>query len=53
MALVLFIMLKSVNKLMKIGKKEEKTAAEEVPAKSAEVLLLEEIRDSLKDKKTK
>jgi large conductance mechanosensitive channel len=55
MALILFIILKSVNKLMSIGKKkeEEKTAAEEVPAKSAEVLLLEEIRDALKDKKTK
>ena len=53
MALVLFIMLKSVNKLMKLGKKEEKSAAEEVPAKSAEVLLLEEIRDELKNKKAK
>ena len=50
MAFVLFIMLKSVNKLMKLGKKEEKTAAEEVPAKSPEVLLLEEIRDELKKK---
>jgi large-conductance mechanosensitive channel len=46
-------MLKSVNKLMKLGKKEEKSAAEEVPAKSAEVLLLEEIRDELKNKKAK
>ena len=51
MALVLFIMLKSVNKLMEITKKEE--TKEEAPAKSAEVQLLEEIRDSLKDKKAK
>ena len=48
MALVLFIMLKSVNKLMNMRKKEEKK--EEAPAKSAEVLLLEEIRDELKKK---
>ena len=54
MAFILFLMLKSVNKIMSIGKKEEeKTAAEEVPAKSPEVLLLEEIRDALKDKKSK
>ena len=52
MALVLFIMLKSVNKLMKLGKKGEQKA-EEAPAKSAEVLLLEEIRDELKNKKSK
>ena len=54
MAFILFLMLKSVNKIMSLGKKEEeKTAAEEVPAKSAEVLLLEEIRDTLKEKKAK
>ena len=54
MAFILFLMLKSVNKIMSLGKKqEEKTAAEEVPAKSAEVLLLEEIRDALKEKKAK
>lgn len=51
MALVLFFLLKAVNKIMTVGKKkEEETVAEIV--KSDEVLLLEEIRDLLK-KKTK
>lgn len=49
MAFVLFIMLKAVNKLMSIGKKEE--VKEEAPKKSEEVLLLEEIRDLLKKNK--
>jgi len=50
MALVLFIMLKSVNKLMTVGKKkkEEEEKKEEPPKKSNEELLLEEIRDLLK-----
>ncbi len=49
MAFVLFIMLKTVNRIiMKIGKpKEEK---KEQPVKSDEVKLLEEIRDLLKKK---
>ena len=47
-AFVLFLMLKFVNKIMSVGKKKE---AEEAPAKSDEVKLLEEIRDSLKSKK--
>ena len=46
MALVLFVLLKFVNKLMTIGKKEEKK--DDAPIKSDEVLLLEEIRDQLK-----
>lgn len=49
MALVLFIMLKVVNKLMDMGKKKEE-AKEEVK-KADEVLLLEEIRDLLKKQK--
>lgn len=49
MALVLFALLKFVNKIMTIGKKEEKK--EEAPIKSDEVLLLEEIRDQLKKMK--
>ena len=49
MALVLFILLKSVNKVMAAGKKKEEK--EEVIPKSDEVLLLEEIRDLLKKKK--
>lgn len=46
MALVLFFILKGINKLMAVGKKKEETVAEIV--KSDEVLLLEEIRDLLK-----
>ena len=50
MAFVLFIMLKIVNKAANIGKKkkEEEPAA---PVKSDETLLLEEIRDLLKENK--
>ena len=47
MALVLFIMLKAVNKVMELGKKEK----EEEEKKSDEVVLLEEIRDLLKKNK--
>ena len=49
MALVLFIMLKAVNKLMDIGKKKEEAKEEET--KKEEVVLLEEIRDLLKKQK--
>ena len=48
MAFVLFLILKAVNKLMNLRKKEEK---KEAPKKSDEVLLLEEIRDLLKKQK--
>ena len=48
MAFVLFLLLKGVNKLMNIGKKAKEEAA---PAKSDEVVLLEEIRDLLKKSK--
>ena len=50
MALVLFILLKAVNKLMDARKKKEE---EETPAvvKSDETILLEEIRDLLKETK--
>ncbi len=51
MAFVLFALLKFVNKVMTIGKKEEEKKEEE-PKKSEETLLLEEIRDLLK-KQTK
>ena len=48
MAFVLFMLLKVVNKISSIGKKPK----EEAPAKkSEEVLLLEEIRDLLKNNK--
>lgn len=49
MALVLFVLLKVVNKLMTVGKKEK--AKEEPIIKSDEVQLLEEIRDLLKKQK--
>ena len=45
MALVLFLILKSFNKLAAIGKKEKE---EEVALKTDEAILLEEIRDLLK-----
>ena len=49
MAVILFFILKTVNKVMSLGKKkEEEEAAEE---KAAEVALLEEIRDLLKENK--
>ena len=48
MAFVLFMLLKSFNKIATIGQKEK--AAEEETKKSDEVLLLEEIRDELKKK---
>lgn len=52
MALVLFFLLKAVNKLMTVGKKkEEETVAEIV--KTDEVILLEEIRDLLKKQSRK
>ena len=48
MAFVLFVMLKTVNKIMTGNKKEEKV--EEI-VKTDETILLEEIRDLLKKKK--
>lgn len=49
MAAILFCLLKGINKLMTLGrKKEEETAVEE---KAADVALLEEIRDLLKEGK--
>ncbi len=48
MALVLFIMLKAVNKVMELGKKEKE---EEEAETAEEVKLLEEIRDLLKKQK--
>ncbi len=47
LAFVLFLLLKFINKLMAIGKKKEEAA----PAKTDEVVLLEEIRDLLKKHK--
>ena len=53
LALVVFFLVKSLNKLSELGKKkEEEQAAEEPapPAPSAEEVLLTEIRDLLKNK---
>ena len=50
MAFVLFIMLKVVNKIMSIGKKKKEEEVKPVEP-SAEVKLLTEIRDLLKEKK--
>jgi large conductance mechanosensitive channel len=47
MALVLFVMLKAVNKVMSFGKKEK----EEEATKSDELVVMEEIRDLLKKQK--
>ena len=48
-ALVLFMVVKAINKLRTIGKKPEQPAEEEEPAPTSEELLTE-IRDLLKDK---
>ena len=48
-ALVLFMVVKAINKLRSIGKKPEAPAEEEAPAPTSEELLTE-IRDLLKDK---
>ena len=51
LALVVFFLVKGLNKLSEIGKKkEEEAAAAEPPAPSAEEVLLTEIRDLLKNK---
>ena len=51
-AICIFIIVKLVNKLNTLHKKQEEEAKEEAP-KSDEVLLLEEIRDLLKKEKSK
>jgi len=48
-ALAVFLLVKLINKLMSFKKKKEEK--EETPAKSDEVVLLEEIRDLLKKHK--
>ena len=48
-ALVLFMVVKAINKLRTIGKKPEEPTEEEEPAPTSEELLTE-IRDLLKDK---
>ena len=48
LAFVLFLILKAVNKMMSIGKKEEEPAPEPDPEPSDEVKLLTTIADELK-----
>ena len=53
LALVVFFIVKGLNKLADLGKKKEEPVAEEAPAEpvpTKEELLLAEIRDILKDK---
>ena len=50
MAFVIFIIMKSLNKLAAAGKKQEEEAVSE-PVKDPQLKLLEEIRDLLKDQK--
>lgn len=48
-AFCLFLVVKFINKLSEIGKKKEEEVVEEAPAEPSEdILLLREIRDSLK-----
>ncbi len=53
MAFVIFLIVKFMNWLQNIGKKEEINEETKEVKKSNEELLLEEIRDLLKDKKNK
>lgn len=53
MAFVLFLLLKSFNKLAAIGKKEAKEEEAPAPVKTDEAILLEEIRDLLKKESKK
>ena len=49
-AFCIFIMIKVINKMMSVGKKEEEKSAPE--KKPEDIQLLEEIRDLLKEQKT-
>jgi len=48
LAIVIFMMVKGMNKLRELGKQEEEAAPEEPPKPSNEEILLTEIRDLLK-----
>ncbi len=52
MALILFLMVRAMNKLMAIGKKKEEEKPAPPPAPSKEEVLLTEIRDLLKAQNT-
>ena len=50
LAFVVFMLVKGLNKLAELGKKEEEAAPPEPPKPSNEEILLTEIRDLLKEK---
>lgn len=50
-ALILFCLLKAINKAMAVGKKKKEEEAPKAPEPSKEEVLLTEIRDLLKQKK--
>ena len=50
MAFVIFMIMKVLNKLMSLGKKEEEAKEEEPPKPAEDIVLLTEIRDLLKAK---
>ena len=50
LALVVFMLVKGLNKLSELGKKKEEAAPPAPPAPTAEEVLLTEIRDLLKEK---
>ena len=50
LALIVFFLVKGLNKLAELGKKKEEEAPAAPPAPSAEEVLLTEIRDLLKEK---
>ena len=52
MAFVIFLLVKAMNFIESIGKKKEEEVKKE-PIKTDETKLLEEIRDLLKENKTK
>lgn len=49
-AFCIFVLVKTINTLTSKAKKKEEKKEEEIPAKSDEVILLEQIRDLLKKK---
>ena len=51
LALVVFFLVKSLNKLTELGRKKEEAAPAEPPKPSNEEVLLTEIRDLLKEQK--
>ena len=51
LALVVFFLVKTLNKVTELGRKKEEEAPAEPPKPSAEELLLTEIRDLLKEQK--